>query len=126
EPGIGEQYRRLASQLARAWALCSTADELEAVRGDVRFYEEVRVWMAKLDADARQSRGEPVPEEIGRLLGALIANSTETGEVLDIYTAAGMPRPSLDDLGPDFVEQAQAATNPTLAVEALRNLVARE
>src|SRR5699024_3561411 len=105
EPGIGEQYRRLASQLARAWALCSTADELEAVRGDVRFYEEVRVWMAKLDADARQSRGEPVPEEIGRLLGALIANSTETGEVLDIYTAAGMPRPSLDDLGPDFVEQ---------------------
>src|SRR5699024_5933334 len=67
EPGIGEQYRRLASQLARAWALCSTADELEAVRGDVRFYEEVRVWMAKLDADARQSRGEPVPEEIGRL-----------------------------------------------------------
>ena len=65
-----------------------------------RFYEEVRVWMAKLDAEDRASRGEPSPEDIQRLLGALIAESTETGEVLDIYEAAGMPKPSLMDPGP--------------------------
>lgn len=90
-----------------------------------RFYEEVRVWMAKLDAEDRQSRGEPIPEDIQRLLGALIAESTESGEVLDIYEAAGMPKPSLMDLGSDFVTKAQHAENPHLAIEALRDLVAK-
>ncbi|EWT03347.1 DEAD/DEAH box helicase [Intrasporangium oryzae NRRL B-24470] len=123
---ISAAYRRLSSQLARAWALCAPSGQLEDVRGEARFYEEVRVWMAKLDAEDRQSRGEPIPEDIQRLLGALIAESTETGDVLDIYDAAGMPKPSLMDLGPDFVTKAQNAANPHLAIEALRDLVAKE
>ena len=123
---IAAAYRRLSSKLARAWALCAPSGQLEDVRAVARFYEEVRVWMAKLDAEDRQSRGEPVPEDIQRLLGALIAESTETGEVLDIYEAAGMPKPSLMDLGPDFVTKAQHAENPHLAIEALRDLVTKE
>lgn len=82
--------------------------------------------MAKQDAEERHASGQPVPADVERLLGSLIAQSTETGEVLDIYEAAGMPRPSLTDLGPEFVTQAQQADNPHLAIEALRDLVARE
>lgn len=123
---LGAAYRRLSSQLSRAWALCGTSAELHELRPVAKFYEEVRVWMAKLDAADRESRGEPIPEDIQRLLGALIADSTETGEVLDIYDAAGMPRPSLMDLSPDFLRQTQEATNPHLAIEALRDLIAKE
>ena len=36
----------------------------------VKFYEEVRVWMGKFDAQERQASGEPVPEEIQRLLSS--------------------------------------------------------
>ena len=82
--------------------------------------------MAKYDAADRQARGEPVPADIRRLLAELIESSTTSGEVLDIYAAAGMPRPSLTDLSPRFVEQAQHAENPHLAIEALRALVAQE
>ncbi|TQM63819.1 type I restriction endonuclease subunit R [Humibacillus xanthopallidus] len=123
---LAAAYRRLSSQFARAWAVSATSPDLDALRPTAKFYEEVRVWMAKLDAEERQSRGEPIPEDIQRLLGALIAESTETGEVLDIYEAAGMPKPSLMDLGPDFVTKAQQAENPHLAIEALRDLVAKE
>lgn len=59
---------------------------------------EIRFWMAKYDSADRQASGEPVPEEIQRLLGNLIASATSSGEVLDIYEAAGMPKPSLNDL----------------------------
>jgi len=123
---LASAYRRLASQLARAWALCASSGHLEDARPTVQFYEEVRVWMAKLDAEERASRGEPIPQDIQRLLGALIAESTEPGEVLDIYEAAGMPRPSLMDLGPEFVKRTQEAPNPDLAIEALRDLVSKE
>ena len=116
--GSGEQetlaarYRRLSGQLARAWALCSKSEAVQVLRPEITFYEEVRVWMAKFDAEERQARGEPIPEEIQRLLGQLIATSTASGEVVDIYDAAGMPKPSLSDLNPDFVTEDPGGQQP--------------
>ena len=41
----------------------------------MRYYEEVRIYMAKFDADERRANGEPIPEEIQLLLSSLIAES---------------------------------------------------
>ncbi|WP_246020965.1 type I restriction endonuclease subunit R [Arthrobacter echini] len=123
---VAAAYRRLSGQLSRAWALCSGAESMAPLLPEVKFYEETRVWMAKFDAADRQASGEPVPEDIQRLLGNLIATSTSTGEILDIYAAAGMPKPSLDELTPEFISRTQQARNPQLAIEALRKLIADE
>lgn len=123
---LGARFRRLAGQLARAWALASGKDTLEHRRLEVKFYEEVRVYMGKFDAQDRQARGEPVPEDIARLLRQLVAESTASGEIVDIYDAAGIPKPSLDDLTPEFQHKAQASPNPHLAIEALRDLLTEE
>lgn len=37
-----------------------------------------------------------------------------------------MPKPSLDDLTPEFIAKTQKARNPQLAIEALRKLIADE
>ncbi|MDJ0355600.1 type I restriction endonuclease subunit R [Paenarthrobacter sp. PH39-S1] len=126
EETLAAKYRRDSGRLARAWALCSGTDALAQLRPEIAVYEEIRVYMAKFDADERQSRGEPIPEEIQRMLGQLIAQATATGEVLDIYAAAGMPKPSLDDLTPEFIAKTQQARNPQLAIEALRKLISDE
>lgn len=127
ETGIGDRFRKLASQLARAWALAGGSETLGPdVRSAVKFYQEVRVWMGKFDAQERQAEGRPVPEEIQRLLSGLLATSTATGEVVDIYEAAGMPKPSLSDLTPEFTARALDAENPHLAIEALRDLLTEE
>lgn len=123
---MGAKFRRFASQLSRAWALCSSSKEVQELRPIVRFYEEVRVWMGKFDAAERQAEGKPVPEEIQRMLSSLIATSTTPREIVDIYEAAGLPKPSLSDLGPDFQVKAQSASNPHLAIEALRALITEE
>ena len=47
--------------------------------------------MATFDTADRQARGEQLPDDIKRLLNQLVAESTASGEVLDIYEAAGMP-----------------------------------
>jgi len=126
EETLGDRFRKLANQLARAWALCAGNQTLEHLRGTARFYEEVRVWMGKFDAQQRQAEGKPVPEEIQRMLAALVATSTASGEIVDIYDAAGLPKPSLSDLGPEFQLKAQSAENPHLAIEALRALLVKE
>ena len=86
---------RAASQLSRAWSLCSGSGRLDHLRSEVQLYMEIQAWMGKFEAQELRDSNRPVPEDVERLLGKLIASSTDaTGEVLDIYEAAGMPKPS--------------------------------
>ncbi|MCB5275848.1 hypothetical protein BJG92_03402 [Arthrobacter sp. SO5] len=113
EESLAAKYRRFSSQLSRAWALCLGSETLSELRPEIQVYEEIRVWMAKYDAADRQASGEPVPEDIQRLLGELIASANSAGEVLDIYEAAGMPKPSLDHLTPEFIAKtSRRGTRP--------------
>lgn len=129
---LQDRFRRDSRALGKAWAVCvgrvtdDGADGLARLRRDVQFYEEVRVYMAEFDAAAARAAGRPIPEDIERLLASLIADNTVSGEVLDIYAAAGLSRPELSELTPAYVTEAQQAKNPQLAIEALRNLVVEE
>ncbi|MBO0856020.1 MAG: DUF3387 domain-containing protein, partial [Nocardia sp.] len=111
---------------ARTWAVCSGSETLAHLRPAAKFYEEVRVWMAKYDAEQRKADGRPVPAEIQRMLASLVADTTGSREIVDIYAAAGMPKPSLTDLTPEFETQARQAENPHLAIEALRAVLTEE
>lgn len=126
EPTLGERFRKRANQLARAWSLCAGYEPLDKLRPAVKFYEQVRVWMGKFDAEQRRAEGKPIPDDIKRLLSSLVAESTASGEILDIYDAAGIPKPSLSELGPDYEAKAKAAANPQLAIEALRAVLNQE
>ncbi len=126
EATLSDRFRALANQLSRAWSLCAGNQALDALRPNAKFYEEVRVWMAKFDANERQASGKPVPEAIRRMLESLVYDSTASDGIVDIYDAAGLPRPSLSDLTPEFEAKAAAASNPHLAIEALRAVITEE
>ncbi|ATO63624.2 type I restriction endonuclease subunit R [Mycobacterium avium subsp. hominissuis] len=126
EPTLGDRFRNQANHLARAWSLCVGNETLDTLRPTVKFYEQVRVWMGKFDAQQRQAEGKPIPDDIKRLLSSLVAESTASGEIVDIYDAAGLPKPSLSELGPDYEAKAKAAAHPHLAIEALRAVLTKE
>lgn len=96
------------------------------MRDDVAFFEEVRVWVAKFDAEDRKARGLPVPADVALYLRQLTAGAVEAGGITDIYAAAGIERPDLSHLDQAFIERLQQAKNPQLAIEALRRLVEQE
>jgi type I restriction enzyme R subunit len=117
---LAEQFRGLSAKLARAWSLAASITELERVRPEVRFIEEVRTWMAKLDAQDRVSRGEPIPDDIRRRLGDIIITSADSTGVLDIYREAGLERPQLSALTPEWLAEASKPSKAQLAIEALK------
>nr|WP_244303079.1 type I restriction enzyme endonuclease domain-containing protein [Leucobacter coleopterorum] len=117
---LAEKFRLLSAKLARAWSLAASISDLERVRPDVRFYEEVRTWMAKLDAQDRVSRGEPIPDDIRRRLGDIVITSADSTGVLDIYREAGLERPDLSALTPQWLAEASKPSKAQLAIEALK------
>ncbi|OLO99862.1 DEAD/DEAH box helicase [Mycolicibacterium porcinum] len=126
EPTLGDRFRTLSSQLARAWSLCAGNQTLDELRQTFKFYEQVRVVMGKLDAQQRQAEGKPIPEDIKRLLSVLVDESTAAGGIVDIYEAAGLSKPSLSDLTPEFEAKVKRSDNAHLAIEALRALITEE
>jgi type I restriction enzyme R subunit len=120
------RFRQLSGRLGRAWALASGSDTLGDLYDEIRFYEEVRVWMAKFDAAEREARGEPIPEDVTRLLRQLVADAASAGDVVDIYSAAEISRPNFNDLTPAMLDQARRSANPHLAIEALRDTLLQE
>jgi type I restriction enzyme, R subunit len=126
EPTLGDRFRAAASKLARFYALCSSHKEMRDHRDEIAFFEEIRVWMAKADADDRRARGLPIPADVEMYLRQLTAGAVEAGDVTDLYEAAGIPRPDLSHLDEAFIERMQQARHPHLAIEALRRLVEQE
>lgn len=126
EDKLHERFRKAATKLARFYALCSSSGEMNAYRDDIAFFEAVRIWMAKWDAEERDANGRPVPADVELYLRQLTAGSVEAGGITDLYEAAGMPRPDLSHLDEDFIRRMQEARNPNLAIEALRRLVEQE
>ena len=126
EPTLAERFRTASAQLARMYALCSSSGALADLRKDIAFFEEVRIWMAKYDAEERRARGETVPPDVELYLRQLTAGAIEAGGVTDIYAAAGIERPDLSHLDDAFVKRMQEQRNPHLAIEALRRLVEQE
>ena len=123
---LTDRYRHLTTQLGRAWALSAGADNLADIADEVRFYVEVRAWVAKLDAAEREANGRPIPEEVARALLAVVEDATDSREVIDIYEMAQITRPDFSNLTPALLEEAQASTDPQLAIEALRSALLLE
>lgn len=117
---LADAFRTQASRLHRAWALAAGVAAAQRLQVDARFYEEARVWLAKLEAQDRVARGEPIPDEVARLLRQVVIDSTEATGVVDIYAAAGLERPRLDALTPDWAQRAAEPSKAELAIEGLR------
>jgi type I restriction enzyme R subunit len=54
----------------------------------------------------------PCPRTSSGCSEALVAQATQSGEILDIYAAAGLPKPSLMDLGPEFARRGPGVDEP--------------
>jgi type I restriction enzyme R subunit len=128
EATLADRFRQASAQLVRMYSICSSSssDKLPPLRADVAFFEEIRVMMARFDAEERRARGEAVSPDIELYLRSLADSAVEAGGVISIYDAAGVGKPDLSHLDEEFIERMREQRNPHLAIEALRRLVESE
>jgi type I restriction enzyme R subunit len=123
DQSLTQRFGKEASRLARFYAVCSTSIDLRDYRDDIAFFEQVRVYLAKFEAEERRERGLAVPAEVELYLRQLTAGSIEATGVTDVYEAAGVGRPDLSQLDEAFIERMQRNRHPNLVIEALRRLI---
>lgn len=95
-PGLEEGKRRFSDcvlTISQSFALCCTLDDALGYRDEIAFFQATRNVMGK--GDPRQSLNDEAKEHA---LRQIISKAVMSGEVIDIFSAAGLKRPDVSML----------------------------
>ncbi len=116
-----ERFLRAATELSRAFALVVPREEALRIRGDLSFFQDVRSVLAK------QAPGEPRSgEDLDRALRGIVSRAVAPEGVIDLFSAAGLPKPDISILDDEFLAQIGGMGRRNLAVDLLGKLLRRE
>ena len=112
---------RAVRELSQAFALAVPHEEAIRIRDDVAFFQAVQSVLAKrATADARPE------EELDHAVRQIISRAVAPEGVVDIFAAAGLPKPDISILSDEFLAEVRGMPQRNLAVELLQKLLKGE
>lgn len=123
--GLGEKSKKefiqYVTEMAKAFALCSTTEQAEALNVEIGFFKAVKAGITKLIPAGQNKK---TPAQIDQRLNQLISKSIISEEVVDIFSAVGLDKPDIAILSDEFLEEVRGLPQKNLAVELLKRLLA--
>ncbi|GAM14266.1 type I restriction endonuclease subunit R [Mesobacillus selenatarsenatis] len=122
--GLGEEQKksflRLVTELAKAFALCSTEEEAQELNAEIGFFKAVKSGIIKLLPDDKKKK---TSSQLDAQINQLISKSVISDEVVDIYSSLGLENPDISILSDQFLADVRALPHKNLAVELLNRLL---
>ena len=110
------------TELSRAFALCAASDEATAIRDDVSFFQTIQAALNKQEGNSRKT-----PEQIDAAIRQLVSKAITTeGQVIDVFTAAGLSKPDISILSDQFLAEVRGLKHKNVAAELLEKLLKDE
>jgi type I restriction enzyme R subunit len=117
-----KRWVQVVTELSRAFALCAASDDATAIRDDVSFFQAIQAALNK-----QSSRNGKTPEQVDAAIRQLVSKAITTeGEVIDVFTAAGLPRPDISILSDQFLGEVRGLKHKNVAAELLEKLLKDE
>ncbi len=117
-----KRWLQVVAELSHAFALCSATDEATALRDDVSFFQALQAALNKKSGENRKS-----PEQIDAAIRQLVSRAITTeGEIIDVFTAAGLKKPDIGILSPQFLAEVRGLKHKNVAAELLEKLLKDE
>ena len=117
-----KRWVQVVTELSRAFALCAASDEATEIRDDVSFFQALQAALNKQSSTNRKT-----PEQIDAAIRQLVSKAITTeGQVIDVFTAAGLPRPDISILSDQFLAEVRGLKHKNVAAELLEKLLKDE
>lgn len=117
-----KRFVQVVSDLSRAFALCAASDEATAIRDDISFFQALQAALNKQSSGNRKT-----PEQIDAAIRQLVSKAITTeGQVIDVFTAAGLPKPDISILSDQFLAEVRGLKHKNVAAELLEKLLRDE
>ena len=117
-----KRWVQVVAELSRAFALCAASDEATQIRDDVSFFQAIQAALNKQSSNYRKT-----PEQIDAAIRQLVSKAITTeGQVIDVFTAAGLARPDIGILSEQFLAEVRGLKHRHVAAELLEKLLKDE
>jgi len=117
-----QRFVQVVTELSRAFALCAASDEATAIRDDVSFFQSIQAALNKQTTGIRKT-----PEQIDAAIRQLVSKAITTdGQVIDVFTAAGLKKPDIGILDERFLAEIRGLKHKNVAAELLEKLLKDE
>jgi type I restriction enzyme, R subunit len=121
-PDGKKRFLDLVTAITRAFAVCGTLDEAEALRTEIAFFSAVKAAIVKYTSVDRKLTEAEKHSALRRILD----NAVVSDGVEDIFALAGIKKPNIGLLSKEFLEDVRAMPQKNLAVELLEKLLRDE
>jgi type I restriction enzyme, R subunit len=115
------RFTSSVTDLSRAFALCAAHDEAIRLRDEIAFFQAVRAALVK--PSGKQKPQEDLDHAIRQLVSKAI---TTGGEIIDVFSAAGLKKPDISILSDEFLAEVQGLKHKNVAAELLEKLLKGE
>ncbi|SFN54019.1 type I restriction endonuclease subunit R [Dokdonella immobilis] len=117
-----KRWIQVVTELSRAFALCAASDDATEIRDDVSFFQALQAALNKQSSNTRKT-----PEQIDAAIRQLVSKAITTeGQVIDVFTAAGLPKPDISILSDQFLAEVRGLKHKNVAAELLEKLLKDE
>jgi type I restriction enzyme R subunit len=117
-----KRWAQVVMELSRAFALCAASEEATEIRDDVSFFQALQAALNKQGSTHRKT-----PEQIDAAIRQLVSKAITTeGQVIDVFTAAGLPKPDISILSDQFLAEVRGLKHKNVAAELLEKLLKDE
>ena len=117
-----KRWVQVVTELSLAFALCAASDEATKIRDDVSFFQALQAALNKQSSTNRKT-----PEQIDAAIRQLVSKAITTeGQVIDVFTAAGLPKPDISILSDQFLAEVRGLKHKNVAAELLEKLLKDE
>jgi type I restriction enzyme R subunit len=117
-----QRFVQVVTDMSRAFALCAASDEATAIRDEVSFFQALQATLSK----QRINNGK-TPEQMDAAIRQLVSKAiTADGQIIDVFTAAGLPKPDISILSDQFLAEVRSLKHKNVAAELLEKLLKDE
>jgi type I restriction enzyme R subunit len=116
------RFCQTVTDMSRLFALCAATDAAIELRDDLSFFQAVAAALGK-----RSGMSQKTPEQLDAAVRQLVSRAIATeGEVIDVFTAAGMSKPDIGILSEQFLTEVRGLKHKNVAAELLEKLLKDE
>jgi type I restriction enzyme R subunit len=109
------------TQLSQAFALSVPHPEALRIRDEVGFFQAVRSRLSKFETGTGKTQ-----DDIDSAIRQIISQAIISGQVIDIFAAAGLKKPDISILSDEFLAEVKGMPHKNLAFELLKKLLSDE
>lgn len=117
-----QRFVQLVTELSQTFALCAASDEATAARDDISYFQTIQTALNKQSTGSKKT-----PEQFDAAVRQLVSKAITTdGQVIDVFTAAGLPKPDIGILSEQFLAEIRGLKHKNVAAELLAKLLKDE